>query len=504
MVVSVFFLFLLLLLPAFLLFKRNSRGKSLCRLPPGPFRLPIIGNLHQLREVTHRSLWSLSQQYGSLMFLKLGRRSVVVASSAAMAREVMKSHDLQFCSRPSFVSQTKLSYNNRDVAFAPYGPQWREMRKIAILELFSVKRVQSFSSIRYEEIAEMIHKIARSGSSPQKAVDLSELLLTFSNNIVLKAAFGKSYQGGDEQQRTKLHDAVNEERILLTAFFFTDYLPQLAWVDVLTGLNGRLQKNFAELDSFYEKVMEEHLDPKRPTPEQEDLVDVLLRLQREQNLGRDYIKGTLMNVLIGGTDSSSSTVDWAMTELLRNPTAIKKAQREVRTVVQGKQQVEETDLHKLEFLNAVIKETLRLHAPAPLLLHRETMDYCKIAGYDISPETIVIVNAFAIGQDPESWQNPEEFMPERFENSSVDYKGQDFELVPFGAGRRVCPGLYFGIMNAKLALANLLFCFDWELPEVTRREEIDMNESYGLVVQRRTPLRLVPIKYDTGPKESES
>ncbi|XP_068664934.1 cytochrome P450 71A1-like [Aristolochia californica] len=502
MAVSVFFLtFLLLLLPAFLLFNRNRRGRS---LPPGPFQLPIIGNLHQLREVNHRSLWSLSKQFGSLMFLKLGRRPLLVASSAEMAREVMKSQDLQICSRPSFVSQTMLSYNNRDVVFAPYGPHWRKMRKISILELFSVTKVQSFSSIRNQELRKMIRRITRSCSSPQEPVDLSEMLLTFTNEILLRIAFGESYLRGDEQQKVKLLDAVKEELTLLSAFFIMDYLPQLGWIDVLTGLFGRLRKNFNELDSLYENVFEEHLDKKSPTPEKEAFVDILLRLQRELNLGTDDIKGTLMDFLIGGSDTTSAALEWAMTELMRNPSAMMKAQEEVRRIVKGKQQVEETDIHKLEFLNAVIKETLRLHPPAPLLLPRETLHHCKIAGYDIPPQTTVIVNAFAIGHDQESWQNPEEFMPERFENSSIDYRGKDFELVPFGAGRRGCPGLSFGIANVELALANLLFCFDWELPEGMSREEIDMSDTYRIVMTRKTPLRLVPIIYCTGTNESES
>ncbi|KAG9446573.1 hypothetical protein H6P81_012701 [Aristolochia fimbriata] len=498
-VLSLFFflLLLLLLVPAFLLFdsKRRQSGRVVV-LPPGPSQLPIIGNIHQLREVTHRTLWSLSKQYGPLMFLKLGRRPLLIVSSAEMAKEVMRSQDLQFCSRPTFVSQTKLTYNNRDIAFAPYGTRWREMRKISILEIFSTKRVQSFVSIRNEEISKMI-RIISNASLRRKSVDLSEMLLTFTNDVVLRAAFGKSYP--DVEQKINLHEAINEERLLLTSFFFSDYLPQLGWMDAVTGLRARLKKNFTDLDSFYEKVINEHLDPKRPAPELEDFVDVMLRLQQKLNLSRDDIKATLMNMLLGGTDTSSATVDWAMSELMKNPAAMKKAQKEVREIVQGEQcMVPETDLPKLQYLNAVIKETFRLHAPAPLLLPRETMEPCKIAGYDVPAKTTVMVNTLAIGQDPGSWKNPEEFKPERFEKSSVDYRGQDFELVPFGAGRRGCPGMYFGILNVELALANLLYCFDWELPEGTSRDQIDMGESCGLVVQRRTPLRLVPIKYQTG------
>ncbi|XP_068639621.1 cytochrome P450 71A1-like [Aristolochia californica] len=486
-----FFLFLLLLLSVFVLLNRNSR-KRVHRLPPGPSQLPILGVLHELREVSHRSLWSLSKKYGSLVYLKLGRRPVVVVSSADMAREVMKSHDLHFCSRPSFLSQTMVTYNNQDLAFAPYGPRWRELRKISILELFSVKRVESFSSIRNAEVAEMIQKISMSGASPKKAVDLSEILFTHGNNIVHRAAYGKSYQGRDQDCKIKMQSAFNETRLLTSTFFFTDYLPQLGWIDVLTGLFGRLTKNCADLDSFLETIIQEHLDG--PSPEKEDFIDALLRLQKDRCLVREEIKGLLLNVLFAGTDTSAAALEWAMSELMRNPTAMRKVQKEVRTVVQGKQQVEEGELHRLEFLKAVIKETLRLHPPAPLLIPRETIHHSEIAGYDIPPKTTVIVNAFAIGRDPKSWQNPEEFMSERFENSSIDYRGQVFEFIPFGAGRRGCPGISFGMVIVELALANLLYCFDWELPDGVGREELDMDESLGLVVQRRNPLHLVPIK----------
>ncbi|XP_068665004.1 cytochrome P450 71A1-like [Aristolochia californica] len=490
--------FFLMLLPAIIFLREISRRGKSHRLPPGPPQFPIIGNLHQLRNFTHRSLWLLSKKHGPLMYLKLGSVPTVVVSSAKMAREVMKTHDLEFCSRPPLLPCKKLFYNLLDVSFAPYGHYWREMRKICILELFSAKKVQSFRFMRDEEVAKMIHGLSTlsssSSSSSSEASNLTEMLITFTNNIVCRAAFGKSYHEGNRDEKIRLHGAIKEAEIVLGSFCVTDIWPWLWWIDVLTGTRGRLEKNFGVLDSFLEKVIQEHLDHSGLKPEQEDLTDVLLRVQRDLHLTRNHVKAIIMDILLAGTGTTSTSVLWAMTELVRNPLAMQKAQSEVRRVVGRKVKVDESDIHHLDYLQSVLKETLRLHPPAPLLLPRETVQDCKIDGYDIPLKARVFVNSFAVGQQNEFWENPEIFHPERFENESIDYKGQDFQLIPFGSGRRGCPGMYFAMVTMEIALANLLYSFDWKLPDGMTREEIDMNESFGLVVSKETPLRLVPVK----------
>ncbi|KAG9449657.1 hypothetical protein H6P81_009622 [Aristolochia fimbriata] len=357
------------------------------------------------------------------------------------------------------------------------------------MELLTAKRVRSFSSFRREKVAEMIRAIFASSSS---SVDLSKMFHALANDVVLGAAFGKSFREEERHLQTKLHTAMDETRILMSNFFFTDYSPeQLSWVfDGLIGRYARLKKTWAKIDSFLEKIIQEHLD--RRNPEQEDFVNVMLRLNRDRHLTREEVKGLFMNILIGGTDTSTAVLEWAMTELMKNPAAMAKAQRELRTVVRGKHQVEEDNLPCFEFLNAVIKETMQLYPQAPLLIPRETTHPIDIAGYEIPPKTTVFVNAFAVGRDLEIWPDPEEFVPERFEKSPVDYRGRDFGLIPFGAGRRGCPGIDFGMTTLQLALANLLYCFDWELLEGMSMEELDSDESYGIVVKRKNPLRLVP------------
>ena len=184
---------------------------------------------------------------------------------------------------------------------------------------------------------------------------------------------------------------------------------------------------------------------------------------------------------------------WAMAELIRNPRAMKKAQDEIRSCIGNKGKVAESDIDQLEFLRVVVKETLRLHPPVPLLIPRETMSHFKLNGYDIEPKTRMQVNVWGIGRDPKIWKDPEEFWPERFIDSSVDFKGQHFEFLPFGAGRRGCPGIYMGTTLVELALANLLYCFDLKLPNGTKEEDVDMEEAAGQTVYKKLALRLVPI-----------
>ena len=198
-------------------------------------------------------------------------------------------------------------------------------------------------------------------------------------------------------------------------------------------------------------------------------------------------------MFVAGTDTSSTTLVWIMAELMKNPSAMRKAQEEVRGVVKEKGflQVKERHLPELVYLKTIVKEVLRLHPPAPLLIPRETTERCRIAGYDIPAKMRVFINAASIAMDSKYWENPEEFKPERFLNTDIDFRGQHFELLPFGAGRRGCPGISFAVVILELVLANLLHSFDWNLPDGARAEDINMEESFGLVVRKKIPLHLV-------------
>lgn len=202
------------------------------------------------------------------------------------------------------------------------------------------------------------------------------------------------------------------------------------------------------------------------------------------------------DIFLGAVDTSSVTMVWVMAELAKNPRVMKKVQAEIRNTIGRKPYVPESELDKLKYFKLVVKETLRLHPPASLLLPHQTIRQCKINGYDILPETRVLVNVWAIGRDPGVWENPGEFYPERFEDKCIDYRGQFFEYLPFGSGRRMCPGINMGIMSVEFTVANLLHCFDWELPNGMKCEDLSMEEEFGLNIRKKVPLHLVPIKYN--------
>lgn len=438
------------------------------------------------------------------MSLRLGSRSALVVSSASLAKEVLKTHDLEFAGRPSSLAWQKLSYNASDIVFSN-GACWREMRKLSVVNLFNEKRVQSFSSIREEEVRKMIERIqTKSASSGDKVVNLSALTMAFANRIICRIGFGKAYEDEDEigdsvaavDTVTEFQRMLSEVQAMFATFFFSDYIPLTSWVDRFMGLLSRLNKSFEECDRFYERIILDHLNDERPKDEDgQDIINVMLQLVKENScsisLSRSHIKAVLMNIFVAGSDTTASTLVWAMTSLMKHPAAMEKVRAEIKDVCGQKDFVSEDDIRKLPYLSAVLKETWRMFPTVPLLVPRETVQRCNLNGYEIEPKTLVYVNALAIGRDPEAWEEPQLFKPERFLNSSIDFKGQHYELIPFGAGRRICPGLHMGTASVELALANLVHAFNWALPWGMKKEDIDTESRSGITVHKKIPLCLV-------------
>ncbi|XAR50253.1 hypothetical protein NMG60_11004528 [Bertholletia excelsa] len=452
--------------------------------------------------------------------LDFGQVPVLIVSSAAAAREILRTHDQIFSSRPKSRLAKRLVYDTRDVVFCPYGEHWRQMRSICVLNLLSNRRVQSFRNVREEETAAMIEMIRNCSSW----VNLSEMLTMLSGNMACRVVLGKKCVEEGEGRRLKvILDGLGE---LLGSFNVAEYISWLAWLNSINGFDAKVNKLAKEVDEFLTEVVEKHTNKRDRTEKgkienegKQDLVDCLLDIQSDKTrpINGDIIKAILLvkliffsfflavrvilcifmplcflqDMLSGGIETTSTTLEWTISELLRHTHILEKLQNEVRQIAGGKLYPTEDDLVKMNYLKAVIKETLRLHPPLPLLIAHESTEDANVMGYDIRAGTQVIINAWAIARDPLTWEYPEEFRPERFLNSSKDFKGKDFEFIPFGAGRRICPGMLLAMIISELALANLVNNFDISLPSGACGEELDMSEATGLAVHRRNPLLVV-------------
>ncbi|CAI9112846.1 OLC1v1013342C1 [Oldenlandia corymbosa var. corymbosa] len=496
------FLFTLIpfLLILYILISKFSPKSINSHLPPSPKKLPVLGHMHLLGKYPHRSLRSLAQKHGPMMMLQLGSVQTLVVSSPETAQEIMKTHDLSFANRPESEIARKLLYNLKSLSVAPYGEYWRQLKSTCVLQLLSNKRVQSNYHIRSEETELLIDKIRASDG----LVNLSDMFMVLTNDVICRSSFGRKYSEGESGKKFK--EIMSEFICVLGGFDFGTFLPWLGWIDHVNGLNGKVKRIGQKLDEFFEGVLEEHWNADKKFDDGktgQDFADVLLEIYRNNNnvsagnsIDRDSVKALLLDIISGGTDTTYTVLEWAMTELLRHPTAMKNLQMEVRTILtNGKSEISEKDLEKMNYLKAVIKETLRLHPPTPLLVPREAINHTKVMGFDIPAKTMVIINAFAIGRDPISWDDdPEEFRPERFlkHNSGVDFRGHDFQLIPFGAGRRGCPGISFAMATIETVLANLMVWFDWSLPNGEDEGlDLDMTECPGVTIHKKIPLYAV-------------
>ncbi|KAL3742657.1 hypothetical protein ACJRO7_018038 [Eucalyptus globulus] len=478
----------------------RAKSSNALKLPPGPKKLPLIGNLPQLRspELPHHHLNNLAKTYGPIYHLKVGELMLVVLTTPEIAEEVLKTQEINFAQKPLFPSLEMMFDTCSSFMYAPYGEHWRQLRKFCVLELLSVKRVRSFQSIREDEMSNLVQFVRSSQGCP---LNLTNKISSCLNGIISKAAFGESYKC--QEYLSALKDAIEQAGGLSVV----DVFPSLRILRYISGRKWRLDSVRRRCDQISNHILNDHkrqrenLSTQKDSFVKEDFVDVLLRIQESNELGfhltDDHIKTIILEFYGGGTDTSSVTAEWAMSELLKNPQAMTKAQAEVRMALKGKDRVQESDLEDLKYLKSVIKETLRLHPPVPLV-PREARKACKIRGYDIPVKSRVLIHAGAFGRDPNHWEDPEKFVPERFLESSVDFIGTHHHFVPFGFGRRVCPGIAFAVANIELLLALLLYHFDWALPNGQTPEELDMTEVFAATVTRKSDLYAVATPHRHG------
>ncbi|CAM0908350.1 unnamed protein product [Alopecurus aequalis] len=466
---------------------KHHGGGSCLNLPPGPWKLPVIGNMHSLLgALPHQAMQSLARRHGPVMLLRLGHVPTLVLSSPEAAREALKVHGAAFASRPIYATADIITYGGENISFARHDSRhWKAVRKLCTVELLSPRRVRSFRPVREEEAARLVRSIKAKSAV---VVNLSERVKVMMNDMIMRVSVGDRCP----QQEVYLEE-LDRAFKLMSGFNIVDLFPTSRLARVLGAgsvraaweIRGRIRSIIDSIIQDHKRAMQN--DAGNGT---EDILTTVLRLQRDGGitLTNENVYGILFDVFAAGSETAATTALWAMSELMRSPRIMAIAQSQVRRVLHGKTMVTEAYIDgQLHYLQMVIKETLRLHPPVPLLLPRLCAETTKIMGYDVLPGTTVLVNTWAIGRDEESWSDASEFKPERFEGNKVDYGGTDFRFLPGGAGLRMCPGMNFGVSNIEIALASLLYHFDWKVPG---SKELDMAEAYGITARCKTSLLL--------------
>ncbi|XP_038907013.1 flavonoid 3'-monooxygenase CYP75B137-like [Benincasa hispida] len=486
--------FLFTLLAAFLLiifYVKLSRRRL--QLPPGPHGVPLLGNLPFLDPELHTYFTKLGKKYGSIVKLQLGRKICIIVNSPSVAHEVLKVHDITFANRDVPQAGRVATYGGFDITWTPYGPEWRMLRKVCAIKMLSNASLDTVYELRRREVRNTVAQLyPRAGS----VVNVGEQGFLTVFNVITSMLWGGSTLEGNQKEAVaaEFRKMVSDMTELVAKPNISDFFPCLAGLD-LQGIEKQMLKLVTKLDSIFDKMIDERL---RKADEEEnrdknDFLQFLLKVKDESDsktpLTMVQLKALLMDMVIGGTDTSSNTIEFAMAEIMKNPKVAEKAMEEL-TVVVGKQSiVEESHIQSLPYLKAVMKETLRLHPILPLLAPHCPSQTTIISNYTIPKVSRVFVNVWAIQRDPNHWENPLEFDPERFLNGKFDIYGSDFRYFPFGSGRRNCAGISMAERMVMYLLATLLHSFDWKLKE---GKKIEIEEKFGIVLKMKKPLVLIP------------
>lgn len=362
--------------------------------------------------------------------------------------------------------------------------------------MFTTQRLDAKIDLRRQKVEELLAHV-RENCLLQQAVDVGQIAFSTTLNLVSNTVFSVDLIDFKSKSAQEFKDVV--WKILEDAGRpnLAGYFPLLKWVDPL-GARRRMEAHFRKMHAIFDRLIDQRLQwrSQNDYARRNDFLDAILSQYRESGaeFERYEIKALFMDIFVAGSDTSSTTIEWAMAELLHNPKAMAKARSELAETIGKGKQVEESDIVNLPYLQAVVKETLRLHPPVPLLIPHMALSTAEVCGFTIPQNTQVIVNTWAIGRDGDIWADPTSFLPERFLDSKIDFKGQDFELIPFGAGRRICPGLPLAFRMVHLMLASLLHFFDWKLPDGVVPEEMNMRDKFGITLQMEVPLRAVPVQ----------
>lgn len=474
-----------------------NRYRAPSCLPPSPWSIPILGHLHLLAPIPHQALHKLANRFGPLIHIWLGSVPCIVVSSAEMAKEFLKTHEAHFSNRPYSAAVDYLTYGSQDFSFAPYGPYWKFMKKLCMSELLGGRTLDLLLPVRREEINRFIASMLKKAEVGEE-VDVGAELVKVTNNVISRMTMNTRYSDNDKEAG-EVRKVVQEVAELTGKFNLSDFIWFCKNLD-LQGFGKRLKKVRDRFDAMTERIIEEHEEARKIRRERggsetaRDLLDILLDISEDESsemrLTRGNIKAFILDIFAAGTDTSAITTEWALAELINHPEVLEKARQEIHSVVGNARLVQESDLPDLPYLQAIAKETLRLHPTGPIIV-RESSEACTVAGYEIPAKTRLFVNVYAIGRDPKHWEDPLEFRPERFlrENKAhMDVRGQHFQLLPFGSGRRGCPGTSLALQVVQTSLACMVQCFEWRVTG-----KVDMEEGPGLTLPRAHPLVCVPV-----------
>ncbi|KAG6674829.1 hypothetical protein I3842_15G066100 [Carya illinoinensis] len=465
---------------------------------------PIIGHLHLLggTQPTHITLGDMADKNGPIFSINLGMHKTIVVSNSKIAKECFTTNDKTFANRPKALGVELMGYNYAMFGFSPYGSYWRHVRRIATHEVLSNHCLEMFKHIHESEVNTAIKEIYElSAKNNNSFVEMRRWFGYVAINILFMVLMNKRFAWAVTKDENEGNDqclnAIRDFFVLSGKFVASDVLPYLRWLD-LGGYGKAMKKTAKNLDHELQGCLEEHKQ-RRISGEvkkgHQDFMDVMLSIVIDSEEISSYeadtiTKATCLALILGGTDTTMVTMTWALSLLLNNREALKKAQQELDLQIGRDRLVMESDMKNLVYLQAIIKETMRLYPAGPLAAPHESLEDCTLAGYHIPAGTRLLVNVSKIHRDPQVWSDPTVFCPERFltTHKDVDFKGQHFELIPFGSGRRVCPGISFAQQVMQLILANFLHAF--EITTIPANEPVDMTEKVGLTSMKATPLEV--------------
>ncbi|KAK1412894.1 hypothetical protein QVD17_34482 [Tagetes erecta] len=470
---------------------KSSRVKS--HLPPAPFRLPIIGHLHLLSPILHQSFHKLSTQHGPLFRFFLGSTPCVVVSSPEVAKEILKTHENAFLDRPHNSLVEYFAYGGESFIFAHYGPYWKFLKKTIMSELLNTKKLELLSPVRHDEVNHFITYLSQKAKEG-KCVELEGHLMKLASNILSRVSMSKRFSD-EEGESGRFVKIITEIAETIGKFNLSDHIWFCKNLD-LQGF-GKISKDVhCRYDALLEDIIKEHEVARKEDTGVKDLLNILLEISKDESmdikLTRENIKAFIREILGAGTDTSALSIEWALAELINHPDVMKKAVEEIDRFVGKNRLLQESDIPNLPYLQAIVKESLRLHPAGPLILRLSTQD-CTVCGYHIPANTTILINAWSLGRDSTHWENPLEFNPERFERKQLDVRGQHFNLLPFGTGKRMCPGASLGLLTIHVTLGTMIQCFEWKAGENGNLSSVDMEEGVGFTLPRANPLVCVPV-----------